>query len=137
QQPGRQVVDDVPVEVLQRRSGAGASGAGHPGDDEEFGRIVRRQWRGLVEDGDPLGNGRWPVVAGRGCTLLHGAQDARSSWGAAPSDSRTARAVRGPIPFTAATSSTRARRMFFTEPKALSRAAWRVGPSPGTSSSTD
>ena len=60
-----------------------------------------------------------------------------SSLDDAASLSRIEAARAGPTPLTSAICSRLASRIRFTEPKCLSSAAWRAGPSPGMESSTE
>jgi hypothetical protein len=115
-QLGRQVVDDEPAQVLEHLRRSAPAGPGQSADQRHLDavRMLRRCRRMLGHAFSSV-----PEVSGAG----------------SPADPcsavRTATAVRRPNPGTAAISSTPAARSLRTDPKCLSSAVRRDGPSPG------
>ena len=121
-QLGRQVVDDEPAQVLQHLRRSAAAGPGQTADQRHVDavRMLRRCRRMLGHAFSRCRRcrerGRLPIRAAR-------------SGPRRPSD--------GPNPGTAAISSTLAALSLRTDPKCLSSAVRREGPSPGTPSSAE
>src|SRR3954451_12449211 len=103
----RQVVDHEEPEVFEHVGGRGATGPGHPGDDGDVERHA-----------GPLVPARSPARSPCNC-----------AW--------TARATFSGSLGISTSSSSVSSRSRLTEPCSFNRRAFRVGPSPGTSSSTE
>src|SRR5699024_5864260 len=113
-------VHHEPVQVLQRPSSRAPPRTGHTGDDDHLGRQLPAQF-----DRHPF-----PPPSVLCCAAVSPRPSERSPVRCAC----TASANFGPIPGTAAISSTVAEDSRFTEPNSLISAALRAGPSPGSSS---
>ena len=126
-----QVVDDVPVEVLEHRGGAGPARTGHAGDDQDLRLAQVGRLGGRLEGGDPGGHRDRRRLVAHASSMPAGSR----APGRVPATRRrrasaatTAAAVRSPMPCTDAISSTDAARSRLTDPKCRSSAACRAGP---------
>ena len=120
---GGQVVDDVPVEVLEHRGRSRPARAGHPGDDQDLRLAQVGRLGGRLEGGDPGGHrDRRRLVAHASSMPADSGTGSDATPGEA-SAATTAAAVRSPMPCTDAISSTDAARSRLTDPKCRSSAA--------------
>ena len=141
----RQVVDDVPAEVLEDLRRRRPAGPGHAGDDQQLGAGMAGctpSWIGPavgVAGPSPsrcvASRSRSPRPGRRSPASLDDLTCRHVDGGfrrlARRARRRRPRPCAGPMPCTAAISSALAARSRFTEPKARSSAFCRAGPRPG------